>query len=297
MTLRLLAILGVAFLLSGCYSSSGGPSATATPPAPSSTPGPSTVALAPPRRGRQVFAADFTGPDLGCFMEITGDVPPVDTTPPHAIWGVTDYHNGTTDPLCQPGPNARYRCENGRLHLSAKDEASAGFQLITKKTFSRKGCTSFQGDFTCTALNTPADAYAGLVSYNGDFEGTWVPDVKEMTQRMWDTGEWWSIYFSFRDGDLMASIWSASTVEEATRVKLRLAPTYTFRIDHDHPAGKVDFYVIDRGVVILHLTSSLTAPLNRDPVLFSADPHLDLAIGAADMAIENLTVFSDAVEA
>lgn len=297
MTLRLLAILGVAFLLSGCDSGSSGPSATITPPAPSSTPGPSTVALPPPRRGRQVFAADFTGPDLGCFMEITGDVPPVDTTPPHAVWGVTDYHNGTTDPLCQPGPNARYRCENGRLHLSAKDEAAAGFQLITKQTFSREGCTSFQGDFTCTALNDPPNAWGGLVAYNGDSKQPIPPTFEEQVKRMQDTGQWWGTYFSFRDGHLVASIWSASTVEEEQRVKVELGRSYTFRTDYDHPAGKVDFYVIDLGVVILHLTSSLAAPLNRDPVLFDSDPHLDIALGALDLAIENLTVFSDAAGA
>jgi len=254
--IRPLAVIGALFLLSGC---STGTTATSAPVPVPQVPAP-PVATLPPRRGREMFAADWTGPSIGLtgFITENGEL---DVGSAHAAW-LTFNRPGCQGADCvDPGPNAFYRCRDGALHIHSDNP---GWPLLSVATFD--GPISLQTVVTCVHLGS-ADAFAGPVIYH-----------RETIYR--------AIYFSPSEfpGKAEVRIWGP---KNRTNVLMLcdIGRPYTFRMDYAD--GGFVYYVNGAAIAAEHRPGDLL----DDETTFDQPPRIGWFMGIADISIGQTDVW------
>jgi hypothetical protein len=265
---------------------------------------------APPRLGKRVYKADWTGPQIGVGITITGDVPPQVALPPMYKWG--SFIVGAPGQNCvdnDPVLGGKfYTCSDGVIHLHSNNNPPVGetavptFPIITRETFSTKPGTtlSMQSIMSLAKLYRSDGGFGGLVVYNGDSKliGRPTTTIEAANQWMWQTGNWRSIYFYRRGNDLVIGVWKEDVVSSHIITNVPLNTYFKCRIDYsvDASTGQATWrYLIEDkdGNLVYDLIEDHTHLLSNDRVELENPPHLAFFLGDVDLDVGETDVWSD----
>lgn len=255
---KFFAIFAICFLLSGCSSGST-PLAPPTPPMPP-VPVPPPAAIVPERRGRRIWAADWSGPDIGAAKAFREFVPPVLLG--DAPWLVSNGPGSEGWWAAEPAPNEAYDASGGIINLRA---LIPGWSMITSRTFSRDAYCSI-GWAAKARLTSPAiDAFFSIGFYDGEMDYCTLNFMRATTP-----------------GKLALVLLTepAHSLDILVDDFCAEGEWHIFRLDMED--GVFSAYVDDR---------PLPLP-NYGPLL--NDPHVSVFIGGMAASIGRLDVFSEA---